>query len=254
MYTTHTGRGQTQENKNAVHKNCHSRGILSGISTALNHQKGRDPRLQPSGMTPLFNTPLPRLTVVLSPQGGQKPACGFTLIELLVVILIIGLLAAVALPQYQKAVRKARMADIATTFNTISKAIDTFMLEDVIGYNPFFGTSARATLPIDIPCEEQGTSTCINNAGAWFASASQSFDGNKMTYTAGANASISREKGNSSLDVRISWDKPSYTAPWSLTNIETTDNKLRKLVCLWWIENYGQELMSGSVVKYHKCE
>ncbi len=75
----------------------------------------------------------------------MKNKQAFTLIELLVVVLIIGILAAVALPQYQKAVEKSKATQALTLLKSVYQAAKAYKLAN--------GTWPQSfdELPLEIP-------------------------------------------------------------------------------------------------------
>lgn len=58
----------------------------------------------------------------------RKGLAGFTLIELLVVVLIIGILASVAIPQYNKAVEKSRATQALAILKSLYAAQETYYM------------------------------------------------------------------------------------------------------------------------------
>lgn len=88
---------------------------------------------------------------------------GFTLIELMIVVIIIGILAAVAIPQYSDYVRRSSLQEAFSNLSDFRIKLEQFYQD-----NRSYGTVGEA-----IPCGYDGTANRINFAPA----------NSKFTYT-----------------------------------------------------------------------
>ena len=151
---------------------------------------------------------------------------GFTLIELLVVVLIIGILAAVAVPQYTKAVEKSRMAEAITLLGDVMKGEQIYRL-DTGNFTPDLrklviempGVSQADVDTIDteyytITLADEGARAIANRKGNAAA-------GPSLIFTIDSSGEIKRYCNDSASDVKLcaglrgspEWEAEEYTEP-----------------------------------------
>lgn len=126
---------------------------------------------------------------------------GFTLIELLVVVLIIGILSAVALPQYQKAVIKAEFVQTRELMREVYRARQLYLLaggsvndQDLNNY-PDLHLPAGAELGCVLGRKEDGS--CVNG------DSKITLQGKVLLSTGTAHAYKYWEKGPYYINVKI---------------------------------------------------
>ncbi len=184
---------------------------------------------------------------------------GFTLIELLVVVLIIGILAAVAVPQYQKAVKKARLTEWITTVNTLTKAADIWLLEHGWQEEPIYFLGSKtgnynfAELDADIPWERHDSSiNSLNKIGSWnFACYKPSTN---YVCDLCVDTTKSTWKNNWLGSGRMLCVRRWSHLPekiWMLGQLDGAQDDDAKLICQLWVQSFGTQHMGTSIAE--KC-
>ncbi|HAS6142283.1 pilin [Vibrio vulnificus] len=138
-----------------------------------------------------------------------KKQQGFTLIELMIVVAVIGVLAAIAMPQYQKYVAKSEVASVLATLTGTKTNVEAYTVEN--GLFPDGSSSDQTPSALGVPSMHLGT----------VAFTSQDTDGGNVEFTFSTTASAGVSSLVSGKNLTLSRTKVSGAWDCSSTDLDT---------------------------------
>ncbi|RMX09366.1 pilin [Allofranklinella schreckenbergeri] len=120
---------------------------------------------------------------------------GFTLIELMIVVAIIGILAAIAIPQYQNYIARSQVSRVMGETSAVKTAVETCLLDGLTAANCHIGwTKSNLLTGAESTASEPGQSGLVvtypDTGGV--ASIAATFGGNAATAIKGKTLTWSR--------------------------------------------------------------